>query len=174
MNYLVNSDFEGSNGWEIINTQYRAAYSTARSHSPDWSMRSGIINPVDNIYSFSDFRQWVAVPLDADTVTLGTWLYPLSGEAPAGPLPPKPSRGEALALQPEDYDVQYVLVLDQYQNVIDTLVWQRSNAGQWVYMEFDLSQYAGWYIALQFGVYNNGYGGITAMYVDDATLEVCR
>jgi len=108
------------------------------------------------------------------------WLYPLSGESPDGMLPPKPSLdakldgSTTLGLTPEDYDVQYLLVLDRYQNIAETLVWQRSNAGQWVYMEFDLSEYAGWYVALQYGVYNNGYGGLTAMYVDDVTLEICR
>ena len=30
--------------------------------------------------------------------------------------------------------------------------------------------YNGWPIRLQFGTFNNGYGGVTSMYVDDVTL----
>ena len=71
------------------------------------------------------------------------------------------------------FDVQYLLILDQNQNWIDTLVWMRSNSKQWTNMTFDLSDYAGWKIMLQWGTYNNGTGGITSMYVDDVTLQSC-
>jgi hypothetical protein len=70
-------------------------------------------------------------------------------------------------------DLQYVLVLDQYQNWIGTLVWQLSNTQSWTNMQFDLSGYAGRQIMLQWGTYNNGTGGITAMYVDDVSLQAC-
>jgi hypothetical protein len=70
-------------------------------------------------------------------------------------------------------DLQYVLILDQYQNWIDTLVWQRSDSQDWTNKQFDLSDYAGWKIMLQWGTYNDGGGGITAMYVDDVSLQVC-
>jgi len=33
---------------------------------------------------------------------------------------------------------------------------------------------AGQTVKLCFGVYNNGCGGVTAMYVDDVSLETCR
>ena len=39
--------------------------------------------------------------------------------------------------------------------------------------QFDLLGYAGQTIKLQFGVYNNGGGGVTGMYLDDASLELC-
>jgi hypothetical protein len=70
-------------------------------------------------------------------------------------------------------DVQYILILNQYGYWIDTLYWDRSDEGGWVYHEFDLSAYAGWVISVQFGTYNDGYNGVTAMYVDDATLGIC-
>ena len=44
----------------------------------------------------------------------------------------------------------------------------------WLYFNFNLLTYAGDSIYIHFGTYNDGYGGITAMYVDDAELEVCR
>jgi bacillopeptidase F (M6 metalloprotease family) len=43
----------------------------------------------------------------------------------------------------------------------------------WTNMSFDLSGYAGTTIILQWGTFNNGTNGITSMYVDDVTLQVC-
>jgi len=70
-------------------------------------------------------------------------------------------------------DVQYVLILDWYGNWIDTLLWQRKDTQAWALHSFDLSRYAGDYVRVQFGTYNDGWGGVTAMYVDDASLQVC-
>ena len=70
-------------------------------------------------------------------------------------------------------DLQYVLVLDRYQNWIDTLVWQRADEGYWHYFEFDLRPYAGSQIYLQFGTYNDGGYGVTSMYVDDVSQYDC-
>jgi len=70
-------------------------------------------------------------------------------------------------------DSQYVLVLNQYGQWINTLVWQRRNDQTWVSHQFDMGIYAGRSIKLQFGVYNDGWYGVTGMYVDDASLEIC-
>jgi hypothetical protein len=171
-NYLINSDFEDDDGWILLNTNYPAAYSTSKAHSPIWSMRTGIINPLDNRYSYSDFRQMVSIPLTADSVTLKVWLYPQSGESLTAPLPEIPQT-RTFGEQPLASDAQYILVLDQWQNWIDTLVWMKSDSQTWTYYEIDLDDYAGWTIMLQPGTYNDGYGGITSMYVDDMVLEVC-
>ncbi len=172
-NLFVNSDYEGTNGWEILNTVYKAAYSTARAHSPTHSMRTGITDAAQNVYSYSDFRQVVNIPADADSVTLKVWLYPTSGESPLARLPDIPDT-PFFGLEELSDDVQYILILDQYDYWIDTLLWQRSNTQAWVYMQFSLDDYAGDRIKVQFGTYNNGYSGITSMYVDDAVLEICR
>jgi hypothetical protein len=71
------------------------------------------------------------------------------------------------------YDVQYVLILDVYEAWIDTLVWQARDDRAWRDYEIDLSEYRGRTIRLQFGAYNTGYGGVTAMYLDEVSLEVC-
>jgi hypothetical protein len=70
-------------------------------------------------------------------------------------------------------DKQYVLVLNQYGYVIDYLWITLQDTGAWAYHQFDLSEYAGWTITLQWGTYNDGYDGISAMYVDDVTLLQC-
>ena len=93
------------------------------------------------------------------------------------PIPaiPQPESGTPLRFgeAPLAYDLQYVLILDQYQNWIDTLVWQRSNNQTWTYYQVDLSKYIGWQIKVQFGTYNDGWGGITSMFFDDVSLSAC-
>jgi hypothetical protein len=174
---LDNNNFEGTDGWFIPITEYTAGYSTAEYHSPWHSMRTGITDPLDNIYSYSDFSQLVTLPLNDDTYTLGMWLYTLSGDIAASFVPQqggdilvtgRPFRESVLST-----DKQYVLVLDQYGYLIEYLWITLEDEGDWVYHEFDLSDYAGWTITLQWGTYNNGYGGISAMYVDDVTLQQC-
>jgi hypothetical protein len=169
---IVNNNFNGNNGWDILNTHYPAAYSNAQYYSPFRSMRTGIVDPADNTYSYSDFRQVVTIPSNANHITLGMWVYPTSSETPLGNLP-LPMRTQFFGQVQMSSDVQYLLILDQNQNWIDTLVWMRSNSNQWTHMSFDLSKYAGWKIMLQWGTYNNGTGGITSMYVDDVTLQTC-
>ena len=70
-------------------------------------------------------------------------------------------------------DMQYVLLLDQYGTILKTLWWERWNYTTWMPLSFDLSEYAGEYVRIQFGTYNDGYEGITAMYVDDTFLDIC-
>jgi hypothetical protein len=40
-------------------------------------------------------------------------------------------------------------------------------------MQFNLKPYAGLTIQLQWGSYNNGWDGVTAMYIDDVSLIAC-
>ena len=176
-NLFVNSNFEATTGWFIPITEYSADYSLAQYHSPWHSMRTGITASLDNTYSYSDFSQTVTLALNDDTYTLGMWLYTLSGELVAGQ--PQLESGDALVYgQPFrdsvlSADKQYVLVLNQYGYVIDYLWITLEDQGAWAYHQFDLSEYAGSTITLQWGTYNDGYDGISAMYVDDVTLLQC-
>jgi hypothetical protein len=169
---IVNNNFEGSNGWQVLNTHYPAGYSNAQYHSAFRSMRTGITDPAQNTYSYSDFRQVVYIPSGAHHDTLNMWVYPTSGESTLGFMP-QPVRTQYFGLAPMQSDAQYLLVLDANQNWIDTLVWMHSNSQTWTNMQVDISRYAGWTIMLQWGTYNNGTDGITSMYVDDVSLQAC-
>ena len=174
-NELDNSSFEDTSDWYIPLTEYSAVYSTDRAHSGNRSMRTGIVKSIDNRYSYSDAEQLVTIPADADSVTLRIWLYPISGEAADVSVPSIPARATfRFGKEPLASDVQYILVLDRYGNWIDTLLWQKRDDSSWLFYTLDLGEYAGDSIYIHFGTYNDGYGGITAMYVDDAELEVCR
>jgi len=170
---IVNNNFDGNNGWEIPITMYPADYSNAEYHSAFRSMRTGIVVPADNTYSYSDFRQTVSIPSNASHVTLGMWIYPISGELNLLSVPPKPVLGSPWKETQMSGDVQYLLVMDTSYNIIDVLLWQLSDSQNWTNMKFDLSNYRGWTVLLQWGTYNDGGGGISAMYVDDVTLQNC-
>ncbi len=169
---LANNNFEANNGWVVLNTNYPAVYSNAQYHSPWRSMHTGITDPAQNTYSYSDFRQEVTIPSGSHHVTLSTWVYPISSESALGILA-LPERTEYFGMEPLSTDTQYVLLLDQNQVWIDTLVWMRSNSQVWTNMQFDLSAYSGRTIILQWGSYNDGSNGITSMFVDDTSLQVC-
>jgi hypothetical protein len=175
-NAIANGGFEGTGGWDLPATEYTAAYSTAHAHGGSWSLRTGIVNPADNRYAYSSGRQLVAIPANATSATLGLYIYPISGESALKPLPALPQSllDDLFGDAPLANDLQYVLILNQSNQVIDTLLWQRSNSQAWALKEFDLLGYAGYSIKIQVGTYNDGYDGITAMYVDDVLLEICR
>ncbi len=136
-------------------------------------MRVGIVEPGDNVYSYSSVRQTVSVPTDTISATLRFWLYPMSGEPPGALIPPLWPLAASIEEAALAGDVQYVIVIDE-NDVTSSLVSQRTNDQAWTFYEFgDLGIYAGQTIKLQFGVYNDGADGVTAMYVDDVSLEVC-
>jgi hypothetical protein len=170
---IVNNNFDGNNGWEIPITRYPAGYSNAEYHSAFRSMRTGIVDPAGNTYSYSDFRQTVSIPSNANHVTLGMWVYPISGELNLLSVPLKPVLGSPWKETQMSGDVQYLLIMDTSYNILDVLLWQLSDSQNWTNMQFNLSNYRGWTVLLQWGTYNDGGGGITAMYVDDATLQNC-
>ena len=70
-------------------------------------------------------------------------------------------------------DAQYVQVLDTNNELLETLLWTRSNEQTWGLYQFNLSKYAGQTVRVQAGVYNDGLGGVTALYIDDVSLELC-
>jgi hypothetical protein len=163
---IANGGFESDEHWEIPVTIYPANYTTAIAHSGNRSMRVGIVEPADNVYSYSSARQAVNIPADAISATLRFWLYTVSEEPAVGGFPVHPLATAA-------GDAEYVLILDEDDQRIDTLLWQRTDDRQWMSHQFDLMDYAGQTIKLQFGVYNDGWGKVTGMYLDDVSLELC-
>jgi hypothetical protein len=70
-------------------------------------------------------------------------------------------------------DSQYVQIYNAGGGLQETLLMQKSNSS-WTKHSYDLLYYKGQTIKLYFGVYNDGYDGVTGMYVDDVDLTVCR
>jgi hypothetical protein len=172
--YIDNGGFEERNGWELPITNYTAEYSDDQVHSGDYSMRTGIIRTLHNIYSYSSARQMVTIPSNADEVTLSLWVYQISEDVLAFHAPVQLKLGEPFGKEFQPYDFQYILVLDRYDNLIQVLYNNLSDNQTWRLRDFDLSHYAGDTIQIEVGTYNTGYGDVSAMYVDDVSLAVCR
>lgn len=177
-NKFINSGFEnGDEGWELPATTYKAGYSMERPRNGDWSMRTGIVSsdPNQNIFSYSSARQGVNLSNDATSALLSLWVYPISGETNLTLAAPELTIGEPVDTQSFSGDFQYILVLNGDNILLETLDIGLSNSQTWTHKSFDLSHYIGSYnkIKIHFGTFNNGYGGTSAMYVDDARLEIC-
>ena len=171
---FTNSDFSGTGGWVVPATHYVARYSAAQFLSPSQSMRTGITRTDINVYSYSDAYQTAKIPSGATAIQLNMWIFPSSsGTALDAPVPDPPAVGTRFGDAPLANDTQYVLVLDANENIVETLLWGRSNSQVWENVVFDLTKYKGRNIRIQFGTFNNGSGGITSMYVDDAFLLNC-
>ncbi|PKO23699.1 MAG: hypothetical protein CVU38_02680 [Chloroflexi bacterium HGW-Chloroflexi-1] len=182
---LINGGFELDLGWQFPNTVYRAGYSSARAHTGARSLRAGIDGPDIGRASYSDGFQTVTIPSGVASATLRFWWYPISAEGPlavgvaAGSVTaPSPELLQAVAdgVLPDGVlagDRQYLLLLDDRGAILTSLLWTRSNARTWAERSFDLTPYAGRTIQVRFGVYNDGDGRSTAMYVDDASSTSC-
>ena len=172
---IVNGGFESPGVWDFPATEYTAGRSTAQAHSGSWSARTGIVNPYDNRYSYSSTRQLVYIPGDAVSATARFYTYPIGDPYLASsPLPLLPAFNEPFGDTMLSGDVQYVLVLNIYGNTIGTLVWRLRNVQRWQVDTRDLLSFAGKWIYLHFGTYNDGYGGVSALYVDDVSLTICK
>jgi Dockerin type I domain len=179
---IVNGNMESNAGWVFPLTAYPAGYTTSHWYSYTRSMRTGIESGAD-VYSYSSGYQQLTIPANTASAMLYFRWFPVSAELPpgAGRSLPAPSREtlQALAVggKPEGGimtgDVHYVLVLDQYGDILEQLIWTLSNAGMWQEATFDLKSYAGKTIRLHFGTYNDGNGLKSAMYVDNVSLIQC-
>lgn len=175
-NITGNSSFEDLSAWVLEPTVYTAAYSKVQKHTGEQSVRTGIIDPNDDIFSYSSAMQTVTIPSDATKADLSYYLWPQSEEIS---LFEAPAPAQALIIDEQDAltrsDVQLVLILDTQNNELARLYGERRDDRDWIAKDDDLMGYKGETIKLYFGTFNNGVlnQGVTSMYVDDVELEVC-
>ena len=151
-NLLINSDMESNAGWVFGDTPVKPKYVTDRYQSPYRSVLLGIISG-PNKKSYSSMQQLVSVPAGS-LLRLKARIYPLS--------------------QPYDgNDAQELIILNSAGQPLRRIWTLVSDANAWHTVEADLSEFIGMPIRIYFNVYNDGKGGVTAMYVDDVTLELC-
>ena len=175
---LSNRSFENNTAWIIPATKYSAGYSTYQAHTGSRSMRSGIYHASHNVFSYSDFRQKVTIPSNSTSAELKVWIWPKSTQPDAkigAPLIEPQIVNGKLQMNPDSSDGQYILVLDKYGYILDQLWWKSPprDDQSWNSHVFNLMPWNGKTIYLQFGVYNNGLDGVTSMFVDDASVEIC-
>ena len=149
---IVNGGFEGSEAWELPETDHRAGYSTTQAHSGQRSMRLGIESAL-NVYSYSDAWQEIHIPADAHDPLLAFWYYPVSDDT--------------------EGDRQYAFIQSQQGEILEWFLVLHSDARDWTYRELALDDYRDTTIRIRFSVRNDGLNGVTSMYVDDASVLVC-
>jgi YVTN family beta-propeller protein len=178
--WLVNGGFETDAGWIIRPNPALAGYATDPVHGGNRSMRTGIALGGANVESYSPVEQAVTLPAlasPAGGATLTFWRYNVYGDAGGAEAErlngqPLPAAEAELATASFASDFVYVVVIRE-DGGIDWLLREGLHNPTWRSVTLDLSRYAGQRIRLQFGTYNNGSGGISRTYVDDASLQVC-
>lgn len=157
---LRDGGFEVGDSWRIVSTAYSAGYVNRPAayvddpvHSGERALRLGIPDGPD-VYSYSAAEQAVTIPADTTSARLSLWLYAVSADT-AG-------------------DGQYVLLLREGHDGYDTLLWQLENTNGWQRHEFSLDAYRGQTVVVHFEVHNDGDGALTALYIDDVSLSICR
>ncbi|MFL7868787.1 MAG: carboxypeptidase regulatory-like domain-containing protein [Anaerolineales bacterium] len=174
---IVNGGFEDRTAWKLTATQYTASYVSDPEpvRSGDWSMRTGIVDPADNRYSYSSVIQAVKIPTGTEYINLKFWIYPQTGEDESIPLylPRNP-----LGIEEEDAanvsDWQFVFILNAYGQELERLLYRRQDADEWQYHSFDLSHHKNQgTIQIYFDTFNNGVSKITSMHIDDVSMDIC-
>lgn len=170
-NLIINGGFETDDAWEFPVTVLTASYSTAQHHSGFRSASTGAFTAGNNKYSYSSVRQGVTIPANAGQATLSFWLWELTTENTAKPVARQPEIYTRIDA-PLSSDVQYVMVLNSNNQLIQTVFWERQNYRTWRFVTIDLLAFRGQFIKLHFGTFNDGYDGYTGMFVDDVSLIV--
>jgi hypothetical protein len=146
---LSNGDFEAEGGWTLTAGATRTPSVIFNGRQ---ALRLGLSQGNPGAID-STAIQTVTIPLSATLAQLNLRVSPVTSE-----------------IQP-DNDAQYATVsLSGTVSVSRTLFWTLSNAQAWQRYSFDLTPFAGETIVLRLGVLNNGLGGQTGMYVDNASL----
>ena len=172
VNVLANGGFETNAAWQINNTVYPAGYVTFPVFSGGRSLRAGIVHPPDNVRSYSSAQQTLFIPAGPPSVKLSFQLFATTTGTRAALIPPPVVPTSLLDRAQLADDVQMVLLFDSSgrQHV---LLFQRQWYSTWRRHEIDLTPFRGQAVTLYFGVFNNGTGGVTGMYVDEAAVSYC-
>jgi hypothetical protein len=173
---VINPGFEERTGWDLPITEYSAEYNQEEVFAGSWSVRTGITDTQDNVESWSSVSQLITIPPNIDSATLTFHLLPKTSESPNLAIPKDMAEARnamASAMRAQVGDAQWVFVLDQHGNILERLVTMRSNDDAWSSYSFDLSAYANTTIRIYFGSFNNGWDGVTALFVDEVQLTLC-
>ena len=156
-----------------------AGYVTTPVHSGSRSMRTGIAAGGANTTSYSPIEQPVTFPTGLASATLSFWRYNVNGDVSAAAAAsgqpdlatlPRTEAERADNIQAADYFYALAILPD---GTIDYLFTETANAPSWrsKSLTLNVSRYAGKPIRFQFGTYNNGSGGISRTFVDDAVAD---
>jgi uncharacterized repeat protein (TIGR01451 family) len=147
---LSNRSFEADSGWTFMG-RWPAGYATAEARTGARSLRLGLEPGTANIYAYSSAEQPASRPAYPGRSRISFWYRPLSSD----------TVGDHLK----------VLVRDAGQ-VFHTLGYLDLNAPGWTDATFDTTGYQAH--AVRLTVVNDGFGGQTAVYIDDVSWTLTR
>jgi len=181
-NMLLNSNFEGAGGWTISPAKNPSAPTSTAWFTPVTSMLSGVpvgsVNPFPGEFTTGEFWQstGVAIPADAYIVNLRMHLLPRSSSYWGYHLAEQAVMDANKDLNaPDATEAQYGHIRDSANTTTlrQLFKWFPIDSYYWLYRSYDLRDFRGSTISVLFGAANNGYGGNTALYVDDVYLYYC-
>jgi len=150
---IVNGGFETQSVWYSL-SGVQPSYAISPVHSGLASLLIGY-TATDNAPTYtvySSIQQTITILPEAKQTTLTFWRYPISSDS---------------------RDYQYVSIGPNPISAT-TIIWTRaSNEQAWTETTVDLSTFTGT-LSLRLGVVNKGGGGVTAMYLDDVSVQTCR
>ncbi len=179
---FINGGFESGTGWELRPNPVLAAYVDVPVHAGSRSMRTGIPWGGANVKSYSPIQQTVTFPealsaLPPGYAKLSFWHYNVYGDevASAAALPNRAALPRTVAeLSDAIFDVDFFYVIGIYEDdTIDWLLVEQLDHHSFRNTVIDVRQFADHQVRFQFGTYNNGLGGISRTFVDDASLVIC-
>jgi hypothetical protein len=193
---VLNGNFELATDWFMFaTTVVPPVYTTAFNHTFAGlqSMQTGIpLGGVNVVDSFSEVFQTVDLPSSHDSALLNFWLYntsvtPVITVTNGTSVTALPQLTKVPAIQSgarpsvvdeantPDEDTFYVYIMDTFYEPLEApLVWKvATNTNEWQRYQFDVSEYLGEDIVILFGMFNDGIGEVSAMYVDDVSLGTC-
>lgn len=150
---LVNGDLEGSGGWRFGATPAPGTIVDTPVHAGAFALRVGIAGG-NNAVAYSTAYQTVALPANAEQLTLTYWERP--------------------GATGDSGDYREIVVLRSDFTVLRSLE-RQPGAGndQWTQRTFTLTDLRGQTIVLYWNVYNNGSGATLVNYLDDLSLQSC-
>jgi PKD repeat protein len=156
---VVNGGFETDAAWQFDSAPELGSYTDAAFHSGQRSVKLGILPPARMEYGYAIVSQMITIPVSSGSATLSFWYWPRRED---GSVPLTQNR-------------QFIRVLDSHGTLLESLLEASEDLPGWQSAQFDVSQYAGQTISIQFGVFNDGdalHSKRTAMYVDDVSLFI--
>ncbi len=149
---IVNGGFETQDAWYSL-TGLQPTYVISPVHNGIASLLVGYTT-TDNVPAstvYSSIQQTITLPATATQATLTFWRYPVSSDS---------------------RDYQYVAIGPSPTSAT-TVIWTRaSNERAWTYTTVDLAAFSG-ALTLRLGAVNKGGDGVTAMYLDDVSVQTC-
>jgi alpha-tubulin suppressor-like RCC1 family protein/PKD repeat protein len=157
---IINGGFEqGQFAWQWSEYPDHARVVTDVVHSGQYAAKLGIDPSQPLVYSYASATYSQGYLPNTPHVRLSFWYWP---------------RREGLAGDPTR-SRQFAYVTDTGGHILQKLFEFDENLPDWQYAEFDLSQFAGQSILIQFGVYHDGnavYDKRSLLYVDDVSLQI--